>query len=514
MLIDSASRFAAITKIPANNILAISHLRDINEISKRLDNVKRSHQGLVLRRLYFDSSLCNLLSNTLRRRKEDIQTDTTTNDKISSTEATNTTTITNTNTNTLNATTINNSSNTTTNYWEKVELRNVDGNIADAISVCMEYNVIVELQLVINSTDISDDGWNVLQHGIRTNSLLTSLRITTLLSSSGMRLLSNGLRHHDDENENNNDNTVCLQTLDFSWSTIEDEETVHELAAGIRDNRTIQDLHFMGCSLQDEWVEEILTALCHHPTITSLDMNGNKAGPVASRALERLIRTNQSLTRLDISFQTNDEGINIPLLSESLQVNRTLRLLDLTNCQIDDVDAERICHVLCDAPEATTTTTSSSLTDLILARNKITDGGIISISNLLSRMKTLKRLSLWGNPFNDEGARALAIGLQSNFVIEEIDLFRTFPCSDKIFYMTQLNRAGRKLMLDDVFVSSSTSTRASTSSTSTKITVPLGLWPLILDRANTKLSFPTNSPVSIHDIFFYMLRGPALLNNR
>jgi hypothetical protein len=428
-MVDSATRLSTMTRILAENTLAISHIRDSAEVARRLEEAKANHQGLVLRRLVFNPTICTALQKTLGTKK----------------------------------------------CWKKVELRNVDGDVTAAISTCMAVvDAMEELQLVINNTEIEEEGWSALAVGLQLHSKLTRLRITTALDAPGMRALSEGLK----------DPRTSLKTLDFSWSTLEDDETVQELALGLGENKSLHELHFMGCSLRDPRVAQLAEALREHPCLKCLDFNGNKSGPLASTALATLLDTNKSLEKLDVSFQTNDEPLNIQALAESLRGNSTLRTLDLSNCQLGDEDAERLFRVLCE---------TTSLTELFVARNKISDEGVKLLARLLSEMKGLRRLSLWGNPFNDEGAKALAVGLESNFELSEIDLFRNFPCSEQIAYYTLLNRAGRGLMHNTA--------------------APLSLWPTVLERLE-KINIPNGSKITSHDLIFFLLRGPALLHSR
>ena len=429
-MVDSAARFSAMARIPSDHILSIS-LRDSNEVAVRLNEAKANHEGLILRRVVFDSSTCNALWKALKFRQD------------------------------LNK------------PWKKVELRNVNGDVAAAMSVCTSLDAIEEFQLVVNNTEIGFGGWFALSVGMQVNCNLSCLRITTVLNAAGMSSLAKGLKK----------SCSSLRTLDFSWSTLDEDDAVLELAMGLSANKTLHELHFMGCSLRDARAAQLVESLCNHPCLRVLDLNGNKAASCTSRALGLLLKSNQSLKKVDISFQTNNERMNISLLAESLRQNTILKTLDLSNCQLDDADIEILGHLLCE---------TNSLEELFIARNKISDEGIRSLARMLAEMKGLKRLSIWGNPFGDEGAKALSLGLERNVELEEVDLVRTFPCTEMITHYLQLNKAGRRLMHAPG--------------------VPLGLWPLILERVG-KLSYPNGSKFTARDLQFYMLRGPALLHN-
>jgi hypothetical protein len=415
--------------IPPENILSISHIRDDAEIAHRLSAVTDHHTGLTLRRIFFNSTVCASLRQTLRDR-----------------------------------------------HWQKVEFRNVDGDVTTAMTICMSFDEIDEFQLVINNTEIQYTGWFALGMGLKVNSKLKCLRLTTTFSTQGMAALVEGLKA----------DSTSLEILDFSWSTINEEDGVRELAAGLRENKSLVNLQFMGCSLRDHQVALLVDSLLHHPKLQRLDFNGNKTGPLASASLANLLRSSPMLSTLDVSFQTSDEPLEMEAIADALSVNTSLRILNLSNCAIVNEDAESLCRVLCG-------TNNTTLVELLLARNKIDDQGIATLANLLPQMDSLKRLSLWGNPFEEDGAKALAEGLAANFTLEEVDLFRNFPCSEQITYYTALNRGGRRLMNNNH--------------------APLGLWPLVLERLGN-ISLPNGSTTTSHDLMLYMVRGPALLHSR
>jgi Ran GTPase-activating protein (RanGAP) involved in mRNA processing and transport len=413
------------TLLPPESILAISHIRSDEEISNRLEQVSENHEGLVLRRIVFTPSVCASLRNALQK-----------NGRTS---------------------------------WTKVELRNVDGDVTTAITICMSVDLIREFQLVINNIVIQPSGWQALKNGLQVSQQLLCLRITTNSTGPGMSALSEGLTS----------SSCILQTLDLSWTSLE-EDSLRELADGLRGNASIKNLELMGCSLQDDLVRQLVEALVQHATLEVLGLNGNKSAYLTSVALAALLSNpNSKLNKLDVSFQSsfgNDGtgvGLDVSLLALSLRTNTCLRILDLSDDHLTDDDAETLCRILCDQKELPT---NSTLRELLLARNKITDRGMQHILESLPTLKGLKRLSLWGNPLADIGAKALSEGLIANVGLEDVDLFRTH----RLLHAPQ---------------------------------APLGLWPLVLERLQ-QINLGSNGAMSSLDLLYYMLRGPALLHSR
>jgi Ran GTPase-activating protein (RanGAP) involved in mRNA processing and transport len=439
-MVDSATRMSTMAKIPTERTLTLSHLRTHHpsEIARRLalgTTCKgiEQYDALVLRRMRFDESLCDLVKDALQLRLQ-------------------------------------------TRMWKKVELRNCDGDVAASIATCMDIDAIEEIQLVLSRTEIPNDGWLAISEGLQSNSKLKCLRITTALEGRGMSTFARGLCS----------STSSLRILDLSYSSFESDEAVEALAFGLRQNTTLEEVHLMGCSLMDQHAAWLSAGIRDHSSLQCWDLNGNKCGPASSFAIADLLSVNSHLQKLDLSFQTSDERLDVRLLVDALRHNTSLKILDLSNCGLDDEDVLLLGTLLCDSPDL-------SITELFIARNKITDRGISGLAAILPEVKSLRRLSLWGNPFNDLGAQALANGMRDNRRIEELDLFRNFFCSEKILLYTNLNRAGRRLLDSDH-------------------RVPLGLWPLVLSRINSQTFQGTSTNTS--DLMFHMIRGPALFEAR
>jgi hypothetical protein len=92
-------------------------------------------------------------------------------------------------------------------------------------------------------------------------------------------------------------------------------------------------------------------------------------------------------------------------------------------------------------------------------------GAILKCTGLNIQMKGLKKLSLWGNKITETGANHLLNGLTKNNELHTLNLFRRFKCSHQIQHFTTMNQGGRKLL-------------------ESKNSIPVGLWPSVLERAN------------------------------
>lgn len=147
----------------------------------------------------------------------------------------------------------------------------------------------------------------------------------------------------------------------------------------------------------------------------------------------------------------------------------------------------------------------SALEELNLFGNRMTD---LSMHRIITRLPDLKQLkSLWvgHNNFTIAGYNALLLAMQRNFVLEELSIttlntdaqFETIQY--KIDYFTRLNRGGRRIFGSDVSK------------------LPKSIWPLILERASRIKWDDANEddPKGVSysaDAIFCLLQGPALLD--
>lgn len=420
------SFFLMATQSTRDHILTVSNTRNSEDAASQIEHLNENHNMLVLRRLLINKNLFDALSRTLRRRGN------------------------------------------TNKSFKGIELRNVNGDVESVISLCMASMAVEALYLLINNIELDRKTWFTIGRNLCT-STLQCLRVTTDLNALGMEALSVGLR-----------STSHLKTLEFDCSYLEDDETVISLALGLRENRSLEKIGFRSCNLQDMSVAHLVAAVHKHPHLKVLDLNTNRAGMSTSREVAKLLASNTCrLRKLNLSCQC--EKLDIRMISEALQNNQFLTVLNISDCKIDDTDVETICKVL---------VTNHQLACLFLERNKITNVGIKHLAYTLPKIRILKELELRGNRFDAEGGRAFAVGLERNYSLEKVILSPHFESSDLISYYSFLNRAGRKLIRSSDF--------------------PLSLWSLVLSRIET-IRFPMKSNVSHHDLIYFMLHGPAFV---
>ena len=104
--------------------------------------------------------------------------------------------------------------------------------------------------------------------------------------------------------------------------------------------------------------------------------------------------------------------------------------------------------------------------------NQLTTRGACTIATYLPRWKSVKRLSLNGNKIGEKGAEHLYKGLKENVELLHVDLTRGFLVADDIQFLLILNGIGRRLFQGGEEDES--------------LSVSIGLWPVILERANRR----------------------------
>jgi hypothetical protein len=157
----------------------------------------------------------------------------------------------------------------------------------------------------------------------------------------------------------------------------------------------------------------------------------------------------------------------------------------------------------------------SSVTMLDLKSNRITDVGVQQLAaNLPPQLETLWLL---GNPFGEDGAKALleAIGHHhwelTDCRIPTYSLLAPVPelqtIQKQCQYYQVLNQGGRRIL------TTTTVTTTTNGDDQQPLLVPLGLWALILARVNgLEFGRNYNNQRGRLDVLYYFLRnGPALL---
>jgi hypothetical protein len=347
----------------------------------------------------------------------------------------------------------------------------------------------------------------------------------------------------------------------------------------LRYNDQLQILNLGACYLSDRQVFTIVNALCNHkPALHTLILTLNHCHTQGSLALQELLSSSHCrLRHLNISHQKLQRCklLHMAALAQGVASCPTLQELNLSRNQLTAHDIHTFMECLKDE------SSSSSLQSLDVSSNPLGRPGLANIVTSLPTLRCLKRLFLmntvpqYNRKTNDDKDNndvydrvpelwsrevqqamenlplALIQGLQHNTSVEYVDICRmewlspamtTTTTSSKslskrsygnrvddnhnsipdciicrrseeqlldlIRYYTALNIGGRKLL-------------SLTTSITCSAQVPLGLWPVVLERAqkscrsfNHHLAKPTAASL-VPDVLFHLLQqGPVLTHQR
>ena len=173
--------------------------------------------------------------------------------------------------------------------------------------------------------------------------------------------------------------------LDFAGSSLSVGDC-NLLAKCLATDRYIEDLRFTDCLLCEEACRVILSALTFNKVVKRLDLKGNNLRCTGAELVGKLLKRTSSLTELILEWNSLgmlDNGM--VAISEGLALNRTLKLLNLSN-------------------------------------NQISHEGGTELASSIKRNKTLKFLDLRWNNIGVIGGRAFLSALQVNKSIVKLQL--------------------------------------------------------------------------------------------
>ena len=203
--------------------------------------------------------------------------------------------------------------------------------------------------------------------------------------------------------------TPILQRLVLSRLRLQDN-IARTLAESLSSNSHLEMLDLStNTAVSSGTVEAILRAGRSH--LRELDVRGCALSPIPIEALRQMER----LEKLNISRCTA-VGASIQGLADMLRENQpaSLTRLEAARCLIQDDG----CIALAEALETNTT-----LRELSLATNPMTDRSYLAFARALRVNRTLKYINLQVEPIGTEGSDALLEALKSNTVLEGLSTY-------------------------------------------------------------------------------------------
>jgi Ran GTPase-activating protein (RanGAP) involved in mRNA processing and transport len=248
---------------------------------------------------------------------------------------------------------------------------------------------------------------------------------------------------------------------------------VPDLAALLTDSRSyLQDVHLCENELGDDGVAALAARVVPHNTtcyLSSLNLRSNGITSAGALSLTGLLVGAPTLTTLDVSHNTLGD-LGAAALARGLR-GAVLGSLDVAHNDLGSAAAAALATLLRTNPSLThinlswnalgddgATALADSLTrnhrlqSLALRRCGIGNPGAMTIAKALPHMSALKQLILLKNEITHEGSLALLQGLRDNVELEylPIDDKAADPMSREICHWLRLNKAGRRILRQTV----------------------------------------------------------------
>jgi Ran GTPase-activating protein (RanGAP) involved in mRNA processing and transport len=294
-----------------------------------------------------------------------------------------------------------------------------------------------------------------------------------------------------------NKNNSTVKKIRLSCCTLDDDDALKNIAKFLRRARGVQTLRVDSCRLSDEQLAALVKAVQSHTQLEEFYFPYNAAASQTIAALVDLIALeNSQLKILDCGRQYDNhnyhkEYMDIgPLMNALRQHNTSLLTLNLSYSRVQTKDMLELAAWL--SNETTT------LETLYLCGNRLSLESIQALASTLQNNRSLQRLWLTGVPnFDSCLTKELCRGLRDNRALQEILLPPCLPRYYKeIEHYTDINKGGR-----NVFQYPS---------------LPISLWPRLLERANCLKMEPDYYDANSHQvrrasIIFHLLKNRILL---
>lgn len=257
------------------------------------------------------------------------------------------------------------------------------------------------------------------------------------------------------------------------------------LCRGLLRNQTLTSLGMADCQFGDACIADLVTALQGHATLQSLDLSNNSCAERGLLSLREMIAQTPNLHTLDLKMQR--ERLDLSLLAPALHSNTSLKKLGLSNTSLQDDDVTCLVDALLH---------NTTLQDLDLSDNrKVSDVALLHLARHLPRLNLVTlNLRKLQNRGSKSVLQAMAEGMRDNDTLQllRIHYWRHVQYTRQILFCANANRGGRRILRQQE-------------------TVPLGVWPRVMERAFRKQYFcPLAQEAGIDNIYYLLRNAPVL----
>ena len=228
----------------------------------------------------------------------------------------------------------------------------------------------------------------------------------------------------------------------FATSSI--DTLTDKTIAGVRQMLTgLKHLAVIDCDLECKHVKDLLTPMNNAVHLESLNLSHNNLGIDALKTLAKLLRATERLQSLDISINSgmapkdygdsaNNDHSGVDAFSDSLSVNRTLRVLELSNTHFQFEAVDKLCKGL---------SKNCSVTRLGLANGYIDEHGATSLAEVIKQHPTIAYVDLSTNQVYDDGVVALCVALKESSSMRLLDLDSNLCMFNEQEFVDELTQA-------------------------------------------------------------------------
>ncbi|XP_072132514.1 NACHT, LRR and PYD domains-containing protein 3-like [Mobula birostris] len=244
-------------------------------------------------------------------------------------------------------------------------------------------------KLWLERVDLTDSGAEDLASAVSTNPSLTELNLSyNKLGDSGVKRVPAALRNPECKLQK-----LWLKDVGLTDSGAED------LASALSTNPSLTELYLGANNLRDSGVKLVSAALRNPECkIQKLELDNVGLTDSGAEDLVSALSTNPSLTELNLSGnKLGDSGVK--LVSAALRNTECkIQKLELFSVGLTDSGAEDLVSAL---------STNPSLTELSLVSNSLTDRSVPALRCLILTHPSLMWIRLWDNRFSEIGRKEL-----------------------------------------------------------------------------------------------------------
>jgi Ran GTPase-activating protein (RanGAP) involved in mRNA processing and transport len=263
----------------------------------------------------------------------------------------------------------------------------------------------------------------------KSNSETKSVLLSSLLSSATLEVDNANFSHADMKRiisalkQNKKVKQLKVKSGDCQATEI--------LADVLKTNQTLTSLDIVS-GMDDDGCILIANALIINRNLEKLNLSRNEITFTGCKAVGEMLKTNRTLKHLNICRNNlRDKGIKF--ICDAVMINPTLCHLDIYQTNMSTDGCALVAEML---------RVNRTLTLIDIGDNNITDDDITVIANALKHNNTLKELDVKWNKITEQGALALIDTLKTNSTLKTIKLqFNKMPDDVKV----QINQKASQL---------------------------------------------------------------------